>query len=79
MYSHFEVVKSHYVVFLQVFKIGPKTISMERTARVHFIDMAVGKPILAHFRSAMPFGKRKIYFIDPFQLNIVTIQKISPL
>jgi len=34
---------------------------------------------LTHYRPAMPFGNRKIYFRGSFQFIMVTIQKISPL
>jgi len=34
--------------------------------------------MLTHYRSAMPFGKRKTYFRGSFQFTIITIQKISP-
>jgi len=34
---------------------------------------------LTHYRPAMPFGNRKLYFRGSFQFTIVTIQKILPL
>jgi len=34
---------------------------------------------LTHYRPAMPFGKRKIYFRGSFQFSIVRVWKISPL
>jgi len=34
---------------------------------------------LTHYRPAMPFGPREIYFRGSFKFSIVTIQRILPI
>jgi len=52
---------------------------MINSTRIITNPITTGSRTLTHFRPAMPFGNRKIYFKGSFQFSIVTIEKISPL
>ena len=51
----------------------------EQRVNVTTIGQMVMEPILIHYRRAMPFGNRKIYYRGSSQFSIVPIWIISPL
>jgi len=67
--------KSNLTSFSNKSYVGGEEISNYRCMLKNLEKFMTRPPHLTHFRPAMPFGNRKIYFRGSFQFSIVTIKK----